>query len=142
MSRRILLSVLIACLATIHGCWETPESHYADRATAVRDGAIVRGWIPKWIPASATEIKEVHDIDTNEVWLAFHAMKAELVALETHCAIMTTPPEEYPLRMRSWWPPHLSRNGPAQSGKFRFLNCSDGVLALDLDAHQAYYWGV
>jgi hypothetical protein len=47
------------------GCRETLEKHYSSSAEAERDGAISRGWIPSWISSSATQIAEVHNLDTN-----------------------------------------------------------------------------
>jgi hypothetical protein len=50
---------------------EQMESHYSNMQEAAADGAIERGWIPAWLPGSATDIREVHDVDTNEVWIRF-----------------------------------------------------------------------
>lgn len=36
--------------------------HYSD---AVVDGSLARGWMPPFVPVSAREIREVHNIDTN-----------------------------------------------------------------------------
>jgi hypothetical protein len=67
MSRSVTWLVLLICgLALYSGCSERFESSYADKAAAVEDGAVRRGWIPPWVPESATAIREVHDLDTNE----------------------------------------------------------------------------
>lgn len=29
-------------------------------------------WVPGWLPKTASEIKESHDVDTNEAWLVFN----------------------------------------------------------------------
>ena len=46
------------------------EKSYSTTADAVADGAVTRGWIPKWVP-SAIEINEIHNLDTNESALSF-----------------------------------------------------------------------
>jgi hypothetical protein len=60
----VSLSLLVLCVA----CDSLErESAYATHADAVADDAILRGWIPPFVPESAREIREIHDLDTNEV---------------------------------------------------------------------------
>jgi len=47
------------------------DASYAGRAEAEAEGAIARGWVPEWLPATASNIREVHNLDTNESALAF-----------------------------------------------------------------------
>lgn len=67
----IFLSVLLA--GFVSACDELQESYYDSRAAVVRDGAIQRGWIPDFLPESAANIREFHDLDSNETWLRFSA---------------------------------------------------------------------
>jgi hypothetical protein len=63
---------LLACFVLLAaGCSETFESHYSDRQEAQRDGVFERGWLPDWLPASATDIREIHNLDTNEGAFSF-----------------------------------------------------------------------
>ena len=57
---------------------ETPTTRYPTYAEAVADGAIQRGWIPGFVPSSATTIEETHNIDTNWQWLEFTAPPEDL----------------------------------------------------------------
>ena len=41
------------------------SSFYANKSEVIKDNAIKRGWIPKILPASAYDIKEEHNLDTN-----------------------------------------------------------------------------
>jgi hypothetical protein len=66
-TRRVVLLIV----ALSGGCSEEFESRYSTKADAVRDGAIVRGWIPDILPADAVDIREVHNIDTNRTWCCF-----------------------------------------------------------------------
>lgn len=50
---------------------ETMAGTYATHADAMRDGAGPRGWLPAYLPATAVEIREVHNLDTNQQWLRF-----------------------------------------------------------------------
>jgi hypothetical protein len=63
--------LLFLALTSACARWDVLERAYASREEVVRDGAIERGWIPPWIPESAREIREVHNIDTNASQLAF-----------------------------------------------------------------------
>lgn len=58
--------IALLCVA----CTEHFESHYPTYADAQRDGAISRGWIPAWVPESALDIYDWHDLDTNTTLLA------------------------------------------------------------------------
>jgi hypothetical protein len=41
------------------------RASYPDWKAAEQDGAFRRGWLPSWMPVSAREIEDVHDLDTN-----------------------------------------------------------------------------
>lgn len=68
---RIRPLMLLALLATA-SCGDRYEAYFARYADAKSAGALGPGkWLPKFLPASATEIREEHDIDTNELWVTF-----------------------------------------------------------------------
>jgi len=50
---------------------EEPKSEFANYNEVKASGIMDRGWIPTYIPKSATNIKEQHDIDTNWVEVTF-----------------------------------------------------------------------
>jgi hypothetical protein len=67
------LRTIFLCLTLLPGvaCKENFETYYID-AVAARDAkAIERGWIPAFLPSSATKIYECHNIDTNQCWGRF-----------------------------------------------------------------------
>lgn len=67
------LGVPILLALTTLGCGEQRVVHYASYLDASRDGAVLRGWIPSYVPQSAVEIVEVHDLDTNALLMRFRA---------------------------------------------------------------------
>lgn len=77
--------LLVVGILLIRGCafFEEPAKYYSSRQDIVSDNAIERGWVPPWLPASAHAINEVHNIDTNEVWMKFKLDPAELNAIES-----------------------------------------------------------
>jgi len=142
MARSVAGSVLVATVL-LCSCNEMFESRYANKAEADRDGAISRGWIPSWLPASATDIREIHDIDTNETWLKFAAMEADLLALATQCSAIPGAPKRLPPQIRSWWPGDLSDDRARPVDAYQFLACHadhGGYLAIDRKNARAYYW--
>lgn len=62
----VLASMLLA------GCTdEVMDAGYPATSDAVASGAVRRGWVPAWVPASARNLQEVHDVDTNQSALSF-----------------------------------------------------------------------
>lgn len=73
------------------GCSDSIESYYPTKDAALDAGAIDRGWIPAALPDIAVDLREQHDVDTNEVWLRFRietevsSFIAELEPLSSLC---------------------------------------------------------
>lgn len=64
----LLLSVLYLVRAI-----ETVASEFLSYEDAQKANAVGESkWLPDWLPNAATNIREVHNIDTNQVWLEFH----------------------------------------------------------------------
>jgi hypothetical protein len=58
---------------------ETPSAAYDSYDDAVRAGAVgPNGWIPAFLPKSASQIVERHNIDTNESSLTFQYSASDL----------------------------------------------------------------
>src|SRR5215208_5791503 len=62
---------VITIFALCAACGEIQSATYATYADAIAAGAQRRGWLPPFIPATAADIREVHDLDTNQQWLRF-----------------------------------------------------------------------
>ena len=62
------------------GCFqgERVTTEYSTHAEAAADGAVERGWIPGFVPSSAVDLVEFHDLDTNEQVLRFSAPRDDL----------------------------------------------------------------
>lgn len=64
--------VFLAAVLFVAGCFvgcrqggEVPQSHYSSWAEAVEHGAVIRGWLPAFLPKSSVNIFELHDLDSN-----------------------------------------------------------------------------
>ena len=73
----------------ITGCignWDTiVNNKYQNYEEIIEHAGIERGWIPKFIPTSAVNINEKHDLDTNEIILKFNFDVNESTDLKQNC---------------------------------------------------------
>jgi hypothetical protein len=90
-------TILVMTLVTLAmGCGETRSSSYPDRGAAVADGAVLRGWLPEWLPSTASEIEEWHDLDTNRTIASFLYRQGDPPKLPAECRTVE------PLGARTW----------------------------------------
>jgi hypothetical protein len=64
---------------------ENPKSAFESYEELERSGLIARGWLPQYLPPSATNIKESHNLDTNRVWATFRYQLGDLSSVESAC---------------------------------------------------------
>lgn len=100
-----------SALACIGPFSENVEHHYQDLASARAAGAVGDGrWIPPILPEDASDIREVHNIDSNRTWCCFatvsvadvRAKVSERGGAKVRGPIHAGPREM--LRDFSWWP--------------------------------------
>ena len=89
-------------------------AHYADRVAAEAAGVFARGWLPETIPPGAQDLREVHDLDSNERWVYFRAPEAELRQLVSTLAVssydaVAVSPSQPPAWTGLDWPSELKR---------------------------------
>lgn len=72
MNKLLAIAACGAVAALLCACTDDVfDATYSSRADAANAGAMARGWIPAWLPPEAFDIREVHDIDTDESALLF-----------------------------------------------------------------------
>jgi len=109
-----VLAVVLIVAERACTVYETPVEEYSSLAEARAAGAIERGWIPDFLPPNATHLREVHEIDSIERWLAFMAPLPELRAMASKLAPLSYEDARRTAVGRSWvvggdWPPELSK---------------------------------
>jgi hypothetical protein len=62
---------VVTIVALCASCGDIQSATYATYADAIAAGAQRRGWLPPFVPTTATDIREVHNLDTNQQWLRF-----------------------------------------------------------------------
>jgi hypothetical protein len=98
-------ALIIATCLTTAGCLrETLDASYATSEEVIRSGYLEKGWIPRWLPGNATDIRETHNIDSNVSELSFVIPDQSSVVLPEDCK-----PVEYAHTVRAyirrrWWP--------------------------------------
>ena len=140
---RVTFLFAFACLALVR-C-DSRESSYATYEAAVHDGAIKRGWLPGWLPRTASNIHEWHDQDTNETLASFAYGNAKPEEFLRLCRRDPSAPQS---RHRAkWWPDQ------AEWSRFEIYRCEERTVygdghveargawvALDRRARTAYFW--
>lgn len=71
---------LVVCTA----CSDKISSFYPSYEDMARDGAIDRGWIPRWLPRGIHDIYELDNLDSNQTWCRFDFTDADAVVLQNH----------------------------------------------------------
>ena len=113
ISSTIVLLVAALTLGLYFYFTEIQVTEYKSIAEATADGAIARGWLPEWVPASATNIREVHDLDTNAQWISFNAISEDLSGMIKPFPELPYVEARRTALLRPWlvggdWPPELS----------------------------------
>ena len=145
--RKALALLTIVMIVQFFGCEriETVESSYATLAEALRAEAVGdTKWIPALLPESARDIKEAHNLDTNEVWLAFELESSDLAFGAERCTrIAEARLAGARKRPARWWPDDLVR-GTKQKNRvasYQHYECSGkSFLSIDTANNKAYYW--
>jgi len=141
MERLSTAMLALGIAITANSCNERPEVSYPDRTAAEAAGAVSRGWIPEWIPKSARQIHEMHDVDTNTSILAFRFDGNEAIDLTRVCEQVSRKElPAVPLRA-SWWPNDVPPSDLA-THRHVYYSCDSGeaYLAISTQQGEAYYW--
>ena len=128
LAKMVLLAIILLIAV---GCTpgETPEEAYAGYDEALADGAIERGWIPVWLPETAVNIQEKHDLDSNASILVIDV--AGSFAIPEGCNLTT---ESRASNLSApWWP-------AATVAELPVYDCDNGYLALDDGESRVYFW--
>lgn len=95
------LFVVITVCSVLTGCGEDVESYYASYSELQAADAGARSWMPAWLPRSATDICDWHNLDTNATLIAFSVPQASptlLVGCQPASSVKN------PGEGSKWWP--------------------------------------
>ncbi len=142
-------AVLALVIGLVCSCSDTETNAYATRAEAEAAGAIARGWVPRGLPDSAYEIREVHDVDSNQRWGLFNFAAADRDALRRiltpeEVSIAGVRSEPPPARIE-WWPLIFRRDADPEQLKSAGLQAYRArderlIVVVNWNQGRAYYW--
>ena len=136
MSRLSRIVATLALTFATTGCLDTTlDASYRTMSGAVADGAVVRGWIPPWVPNTAFDLREVHDLDSNESALSFGIVAGTKLTLPPQC--LRVPASEIlpQLFRRSWWPAE-----DELKESYTFYICHGEFVALHRSKLRVLHW--
>jgi hypothetical protein len=118
--------LLAAVLAlTCASCERTSQS-FATYDELVQRNALQSGWFPAWLPASSHDIREAHDIDTNQSMLSAQVGDPSWRLPASCHAVATAPKAPF---SKDWWPADLT-----QESGWRLFSCAPGEYAATRSA--------
>lgn len=137
--------VLIGSWASVGfvACQERSETYYPTYEAAVSAGALSHGWIPAFLPTNAVDIREIHDVATNESMLAFRFDESTTVDPGSSCRqVDPFEPPDPPFEV-SWWPTDVPASA-LSTYRHSFFSCESGgaFLAFSQVQGEGFYWRV
>jgi hypothetical protein len=129
--------------------FQQPVSIYATHAEAVADRAVDRGDVPRFIPASATQIHARHNRDTGQRFVRFDYPPAELPAFVRGMQRLQGDKEleRVPVPSPGWSKWWLITSRTLTGGQAEYLQVyripsgpDRGYLAVDPRTLHGYYW--
>ncbi|USA38258.1 YbbD family protein [Pelagerythrobacter marinus] len=127
------IAAVVSILA-LSACSEQIEESYPTWAEAQRAGTIERGWVPSFVPTSARNISDSHNLDRNTQTLRFAVPPSDVSAIVGKFAHISTDDQGAA--------DNLARELGILGEPEAFIVCSniqDGVLIVDREAGQAVY---
>jgi hypothetical protein len=135
----VLLSVVSAVSAwfIVAGKMQYMEREFADYGEAKAAGEFEKGWLPGFLPSSATVIKIINNTDNKSALVSFsYVGNLDMSACKELPLSEATLPAE---RVVLWWPDELTKKGTAQAG-YAFFNCGDGQATVNAGKKEVYFW--
>lgn len=92
LMKTLIISILFIIIATIASyeyiySLEQPKSYFKNYVSLEKSGLIKRGWVPNFIPKSATCIYEQHNLDTNWVKMTFKFDPSDTSSMSAACSV-------------------------------------------------------
>lgn len=107
MARR---AIVVTFCSALSACGLVMDSSFDTMQEAIDSDRVNKGWIPGWVPHEATDLREVHDLDSNTSALAFTKPPAIPLQLPADCQATTFNDSDPVAFNRYWWPGNARLN--------------------------------
>jgi len=97
-------TLALAVCSMLSACSLVMDSSFDTQQQAIDADMVNKGWIPDWVPHEATDLREVHDLDSNTSALAFTKPPAIPLRLPADCQATTFSHSDPVAFDRYWWP--------------------------------------
>lgn len=137
---RAIYAAVLCVLLLFSGCNRSEKStSYKNYSEAQKSGDIERGWLPDFLPNSATQIIESHNVEINAMRVEFKFKRNDLDFLKQFNEASDSEKTKIIDRIKrgGWSRLGSSGNLRAFSRKDKAL---DGYLVLDSKNEVAQYW--
>lgn len=133
----LIIVSAVSAWFVVSGKVQYMEREHADYNAAKAAGELEKGWLPGFLPASATSIKVINNTDN----------KSSLAAFRYEGALDLGPCKEAPLteaalspeRVVLWWPDELTGKGAVVPGNV-YYKCADGQAVVNVEKKEVYFW--
>lgn len=136
VARRLFLVIVLGGI--VCACHENSESQYPSAADAGKAGEFDRGWLPDVLKPDVTDIREWHDIASNEARGRFVLNAGVVDRVKASCK----PDMDVPRKtwsMPNWFPDSISGGDEVTHG-MQVFRCDDFYVAVDSAANEGYFW--
>ncbi|WP_162374345.1 hypothetical protein [Pseudoxanthomonas sangjuensis] len=125
----------------VSGCdlvLEERNEQFDSRNEITESGYFEKGWIPRWLPDSATNIREKHEVDTIATVLVFEYSSGDEPPFGNECVATDSERVSAPRLTAHWWPAVAQLK--AMPLLYRCPDDNSGFLAASADGKTAYFW--
>jgi|GEM_PF-4692450 len=85
----LLRAIQVVCIAALAGCsGETITNSFGDYSEMQASGIFEKGWLPSYLPKSARNIKESHNLDSNIVNATFVFNPIDVESAKGNCKLL------------------------------------------------------
>lgn len=139
------LAAAMFVAASLAACeqFSKQENIYSTYTEASASGALAYGLLPKFMPASAQQIQEMHGRTSNDLLVTFAYAPADHASIVAKCQAIDAKALVYPRHFTEWWPEDL-RSAAYQASGYDYYRCADegGLLAVKAAQSIVYFWRI
>lgn len=133
----LIIVSAVSAWFVVAGKMEYMEREYADYSAAKAAGELEKGWLPGFLPQSATAIKVINNTDKKSSLAAFHYDGSLDLG---NCDEAPLSEAQLPAeRVVLWWPDELAGKGAELPGN-TYYKCGDGQAVVNAEKKEVYFW--